>query len=72
MARTKKQRKKKKKKKNISIRAEVIFQLMITTIFFMIILDMEGGDKEAAFLIGTILLMLAGIPSTKQLNIWTR
>ena len=47
MARTKKQRK--KKKKNISIRAEVIFQLMITTIFFMIILDMEGGDKEAAF-----------------------
>ena len=64
MARTKKQQKKKKKKK-ISIRAEAILQLMITKIFFMIILDMEGGDKEAAFLIGTILLMLAGILSTK-------
>ena len=70
MAKKKKQRK--KSKKNIHIRAEVIFQAMLTTIFFMTILVMEGGDKEVVFLIGTILLTLAGIPSTKQVNIWTR
>ena len=70
MAKKKKQRK--KSKKNIRIRVGVIFQTMLTTIFFMTILDMEGGDKEVVFLIGTILLTLAGIPSTKQLNIWTR
>ena len=64
--------KKKKRKKNVSIRGEAIFQLMITTTFFMIILDMDGGDKEVAFLIGTIMFTLAGIPSTRQLNIWTR
>ena len=56
MARIKKQRKKKKEKKNISIRGEAIFQLMITTIFFMIISDMDGEDKEVAFLIGPICL----------------
>ena len=70
MARIKKQRKKNKKK--YKHKGEAIFQLMITTIFFMIILDIDGGDKEVAFLIGTILLTLAGIPSTRQLNIWTR
>ena len=70
MARIKKQRK--KKEKNISIRGEAIFQLMITMIFFLIILDMDGGDKEVAFLVGTILVTLAGIPSTRQLKIWTR
>ena len=35
----------------------------------MIISDTVGNDKEVAFLIGTILLTLAGIPSTKQLKI---
>ena len=38
--------------------------------FFMIISDMARNDKEVAFLIGTILLTLAGIPSTKQQKIW--
>ena len=68
MARKKKQRK--KKRKNTHIREEDIFQEMIIAITFMIISDMVGNDKEVALLIGMILLMLAGIPSTKHLKIW--
>ena len=69
MARKKKQRK--KDIKNTHIREEATFQTMIIRIIFMIISDMARNDKEAAFLIGTILLTLVGIPSTKPLRIWT-
>ena len=69
MVKKKKEQKKKKKKKNMHIREGATFQTMIITITFMIISDMARNDKEAAFLIGTILLTLAGIPSTRQLKV---
>ena len=58
----------KRKKGKKHTKAAVFFQTMLITLMFMIISNIAEKDKEEAFLIGTILLMLARIPSTKLLN----
>ena len=65
MAKKKKQQKKKGKNHT---KAAVFSQTMVITLMFMIISNIAEKDREEAFLIGTILLMLAGIPSTRLLN----
>ena len=64
-----KKRNKTKKNKKKNIRVGDILLNMIITMFFLLLLEIGGEDKGAAFSIGTILLMLAKTPSTKLLNI---